>query len=79
MRHKQLLVIIYLSFFWFGYSYTIEQLSRLEQQLYNVQQQLYNVEQQSYNIQQQIHNAEQQLYHVIPCRTTVALYRAAIV
>jgi len=62
MRYKQLFVILYISFFWFDYSCTIQRLSSLEQQLYNVQQQLYNVEQQLHNIQQQVHNSTQQLF-----------------
>ena len=62
MQAKKLIVILYLSFFLFGYSYTI-QLPNLEQQLYNTQQQLYNVEQQLSNVQQQLHDSEQQLHH----------------
>lgn len=61
MQTKQLIVILYLSFFLFGYSYTI-QLSNLEQQLYNTKQQFCNVEQQLSNVQQQLHDVQQQLF-----------------
>ena len=61
MQAKQLIVIFYLSFSLFGYSYTI-QLSNLEQQLYNTQQQLYNVEKQLSNVQQQLFCITEQLF-----------------
>ncbi|HEB41495.1 MAG TPA: hypothetical protein ENI08_00555 [Candidatus Dependentiae bacterium] len=62
MQTKQLILILYLSFFLFGYSYTI-QLSNLEQQLYNTQQQFHEVAQQLSNVQQQLHSVQQQLHH----------------
>ena len=62
MGYKQVIIILCLSFFPFGYAYTI-QLLNLEQQLYNAQQQLYNVVQQLSNVQQQLHNSEQQLHN----------------